>query len=154
MTHSELTECMADIESRWPDQLNNAVAGDLRSVLINYEYESVFNAIREVKLESNYKGLPVGKIITACKKGNPNAGRPKSETSIKWDIFIQDRSTGFFSQLCTPGNYDHDRAMRAAETMSEQAAQQLGEEFIVVQGATIQEMVKSRTNFIKDKSRR
>jgi hypothetical protein len=44
--------------------------------------------------------------------------------------------------------------MRAAETMSEQAAQQLGEEFIVVQGATIQEMVKSRTNFIKDKSRR
>jgi len=146
MNAFELDKVITEIGGRW--DVSESVIGDLRSALEHFEYEQVCSAIREVSLESNYKRLPTGKLINACKKMNPNAGRPLSRTSVLQDIFIQNRKTGYFSQIATPGSYDHEQAMQAAEGQRQLAEQTEGGEFIIITG-TVAELVQSRTRILK-----
>ena len=141
MNNFELNECIMAIDRRWPGQLTNVLAGDLRFALRCYEKKVAGEAIRQVRLESNWRVIPVGKIMEACKKRSPNAARPRSEISISWDIFIQDPKTGYFHQLHTAGNFTLDDALRAAEEMRGKH----GDDWVVVKDVSVRDMVNSRS---------
>ena len=140
MTNFDLDCCMSDIEARWPDQMGSAVAGDLRSVLEHYDYDLVSDAIRAVRLESSYKTLPVGKIVAACRKKNPSAGKMVSKG---WDIFIQNTVKGYFRQICTPANLAEHQVMAIAESQKVIYERQTEQEWRIVKGATFQDMALS-----------
>ncbi len=143
MTPTELTQAISEITDRF--EVDDAVLGDLRSALRDFEYDPALKAIREVSLGSDYKRLPTGKLMKRLKEMNPNAGRPLGKKSIMWDdIFLFNRTTGGFHNLCTGGNCDRDMAMRAAESMRQKAVETEGGEWITITG-TLAELRSMRT---------
>jgi hypothetical protein len=140
MNDIELSECITAIDQRWPEQLNDVMAGDLRAALRCYDKQLAMEAIRQIRLESNYRVIPVGKIINACKKRNPNVSRSRSKVSVSWNIFFQAPKTGAFRQLHTSGNINRHRAVQVAN----QIRGKYGQDWVVVQDATLTDMVKSR----------
>jgi len=147
MNDIELNECIAGIEQRWPGQLNDVLAGDLRAALRYYDKKIAVEAVRQVRLESNYRVIPVGKIINACKKRNPNASRPRSKKSVSWDIFTQNTTTGHFHQIHTGGHCARESVLLAAGNIRDR----YGPGWVVVSGVTIRDMVRERSQKIVDR---
>ena len=144
MNDIELDQCIAGIEQRWPEQLTDQLAGDLRSALRPYPKEAVSKAVREVRLKSNFRIIPVGKILDECKRLSPQTGGDLSKKLVTAEgVHIQNTVTGSFFQFSVPANYTPDQILRAAEDMRQIATSQEKQEFIVVRGATHLEMMRS-----------